>query len=169
MAQKFLNVVSGVLTQLEANNSSAGAGDAGKLVALDDNGKIDSSMMPVGIGSESDTATATEDIAAGDFVNLYASSGLKVRKADATTAGKEANGFALASISNTASGTIYRPTQSNNQVSGLTAGTKYYLSTTAGGVTATAPSSSGNVVQVLGVATATSAISFFPSDPITLA
>lgn len=40
----------------------------------------------------------------------------------------------------------------NGSVSGLTAGTKYYLSTTAGGLTATAPSGTGDVVYQIGYA-----------------
>jgi len=168
-AQKYLDVVSGVPTQRQASDSSAGAGDAGKIVALDATGKIDSTMMPVGMAPEADSATATEDISAGDLVNLYASSGLKARKADATTAGKEATHFALSAVSNGQSGTFYRPSQTNTQVSGLTAGTTYFLSTTAGLTTSTAPSGSGNVVQRVGKAISATSLDFEPQSHIVLA
>ena len=88
--EKFLQLVNGVPTGKAAIQASAGAGDAGKIPALDSQGRMDQSMMPVGIAPETDTATASEALSAGDFVNLYNSSGLKAHKADASTAGKEA-------------------------------------------------------------------------------
>jgi hypothetical protein len=57
----------------------------------------------------------------------------------------------------------------NTQLTGLTGGAMYFLSTTAGGVTSTAPSASGNVVQKLGRALSATEINFEPSDPIVLA
>ena len=139
--------------------SSAGAGDSGKVVALDSGGKIDSTMMPTGVGADTKQITASEALAAGDLVNIHISSGIKVRKADATTAGKEAHGFVISSVSNGATATVYFDAV-NTGVSGLTAGTRYFLSTTAGGVTATAPSSAGNVVQYVGMATAAAELNF---------
>lgn len=200
-AGKYIDMVGGVQTQKQASDSSAGAGDAGKLVALNDageidetmfpgnelieesagagdagkvpkldsTGKFDPSLMPVGTSVETDVATATEDLAAGDLVNVYSSSGIKVRKADATSAGKEANGFVLASVTSGNPATVYRASQSDTQLSGLTPGAKYYLSTTAGGVTATAPSGSGNVVQSVGFASSSTSLSFMPGDPVVLA
>lgn len=106
MADKPIQLVSGVLTEVEAKIASAGAGDAGKIVALDASGKIDSTMMPSGVGSDSKSMTASEALSAGDIVNVHDSSGAKVRKADATATGKNAVGFAPSAISNGASGTI---------------------------------------------------------------
>lgn len=153
---------SGVLdaTIVNSTTSSAGAGDAAKVVALDSAGRIDSSMMPVGIGADTATIVASESLAAGDFVNIWDDAGTaKVRKADATTAGKEADGFVLAAVSSAANATVYFEGQ-NTQLTSLTRGARYFLSTTAGGVTTTAPSSSGNVVQYLGKAISTTAIAF---------
>lgn len=126
---------SGVLdsTIVNSKTSSAGAGDSGKIPALDSAGLLDSSFMPVGVGADTAPITASEALTAGDFVNIHISSGIKVRKADATTAGKEADGFVLASVSSSATATVYFR-GSNTAVSGLTAGTEYVLSTTAGGV-----------------------------------
>lgn len=100
---------SGVLdsTIVNSKTSSAGAGDSGKVVALDGAGRIDSTMMPVGIGADTASITASEALAAGDLVNIWNSTGAKARKADATVAGKEAHGFVLASVSNGASATVY--------------------------------------------------------------
>lgn len=160
---------SGVLAASIVNSvtTSSGAGDTGKVVALDGSGKIDNTMMPTGVGADTATITASEALSAGDLVNIHNSTGAKVRKADATTAGKEAHGFVLSSVSNGASATVYFE-GSNTSVTSLTPGV-YYLSTTAGGVTATAPSSSGNVVQRVGFATSATALNFQSQVPIVLA
>ena len=162
---------SGVLdsTIVNSKTSSAGAGDGMKVPALDAAGLCDSTFMPVGVGADTAPITASEPLTAGDFVNIHISSGIKVRKADATTAGKEADGFVLASVSSSATATVYFR-GSNTAVSGLTAGTEYVLSTTAGGVVAvaSAPSSSGNVNQRLGKAASATVLNFQRGMPITL-
>ena len=71
MAQKFLRLLSGVISELEALVTSAGAGDAGKIPALDVTGKLDNSFMPVGIGADSKILPASENLAAGDLVNVW--------------------------------------------------------------------------------------------------
>lgn len=152
---------------VNAVTASAGAGDADKVVALDAAGRIDSTMMPVGIGADTASITTSEALAAGDFVNIHNSSGAKVRKADATTAGKEAHGFVLASAGSGASATVYFE-GSNTGVTGLTPGPQF-LSTTPGVATSTAPSGSGNVVQRLGVATSATSVNFEGGVPIVLA
>jgi hypothetical protein len=154
---KYLKLNSGVPTEEAALQTSAGAGDAGKIVALDSTGKIDSTMMPTGIGADTASIVSSENLAAGDFVNIYDDGGTPTaRKADATTAGKEAHGFVLAGVTAPAAATVYFE-GSNDQVSGAVAG-KVYLATTAGGFVAAAPSASGNVVQQLGVATSATSI-----------
>lgn len=159
----------GVLDSSIVNSkaSSAGAGDAGKVVALDGAGRIDSTMMPVGIAADTASLTTSEALSAGDFVNVWNSTGAKVRKADATVAGKEAHGFVLAAASSGASATVYFE-GTNTGVTGQTPG-PVFLSTTAGGATSTAPSGSGNVVQRIGFATSATAINFQSQNPITLA
>lgn len=169
MAHKYLYQNSGVLTEREATVTSAGAGDAGKIVALDATGRLAPDMMPIGIATEADEIETSEDLSAGDFVNLYSATGIKCRKADATTAGKEANGFVLAATVSGATAVVYRISQTNNQLTGLTPGAKYYLGTTAGGVVNTVPSASGNVVQFLGIAKAATELIFAPGMPIVLA
>ena len=165
----YLTVVSGIKTLISALQSSAGAGDAGKLVALDSTGKISDTMMPVGIGAETAVITASEALAAGDWVNIYGATGAKCRKADATTAGKEAHGFVLAAVESAAPATVYGISQLNNQLDSLTPGEMYWLSTTAGqGVATTPPSASGNVVQRLGKAVSATEIVFSPDDPVVI-
>jgi len=169
VADKPLQLVSGVITQVEAKQSSAGAGDAGKIPALDAAGKLDTSMMPVGVAADTKSIVASEALSAGNLVNVWDDSGtLKIRKADATTAGKEANGYVLASVSSGASGVTYFE-QVITGLSSLTLGAVYYLSTTAGGITTTPPSGSGNVVQRIGRAISATEVLFQPQEPITLA
>ncbi|MGA6208063.1 hypothetical protein ACPESR_25250 [Nocardia testacea] len=169
MADKylFINKTTGQITEREALVVSAGAGDAGKIVALDASGRIDSSMMPVGIGADTASIQASEALAAGDFVNVHNASGARVRKADGTTAGKEAHGFVLAAVTSGAQATVYFE-GTNTQVSGLTPGVQF-LATTAGTATATAPAAAGNVIQRVGVATSATALNFEPGVAVVLA
>lgn len=166
-AKKFLRLVNGVLTEIFGVQTSAGAGNAGDLVALDDTGHISNDMMPVGIGADTATISASETLAAGDWVNVWNNSGAKVRKADATTAGKEAYGFVLSAVTSGNPATVYFE-GTNTQVTGQTPG-PVYLQTTAGAGGATIPSASGNVVQHIGVAVSATAVSFERSVPVTLA
>lgn len=154
-------------TVLNATNASAGAGDAAKLVQLDGSGRIDSTMMPVGIGADTATITTSEAVASGDFVNIWNSSGAKVRKADATVAGKEAHGFVLVGVGSGAVATVYFE-GTNTAVSGQTPG-PVFLGTTAGLGVAAAPSGSGNVVQRIGFATSATSVNFQAGVPVTLA
>lgn len=163
MADKPLQLVSGLPTEVEAKTASAGAGDAGKIVALNSSGVIDATMMPPGIGADAKTFTASEAIAAGDIVHIHDSSGAKVRKADATTSGKPAVGFAQSAIANGASGTVTFEGVLTG-LSGLTIGAAYYLGTTAGTITATPPTGSGNIVQKIGTAISATELSFEPGD-----
>ena len=166
-AKKFLRLVNGVLTEIFGVQTSAGAGNAGDLVSLDDSGRIDNSMMPVGIGADTATITASETLAAGDWVNVWNNSGAKVRKADATTAGKEAHGFVLAAVTSGNPATVYFE-GTNTQVTGQTPG-PVYLQTTAGTGGTTIPSASGNVVQQVGVAVSATAVNFERNMPVVLA
>jgi hypothetical protein len=167
-AKKFLRSVAGVLTEVFGVTTSAGAGNDGDIVALDASGRIDATMMPTGIGADTKAITTSEALAAGDFVNLHISSGIKARKADATVAGKAADGFVIAAVGSGASAAVYFDGP-NTQVSGLTPGTEMFLSTTAGLPTATVPSGAGNVAQRLGIAVSATEINFERGTPVTLA
>lgn len=159
---------SGVLdsTIVNSKTTSAGAGDSGKLPALDAAGRLDTSFMPIGVAADTASITASEALSAGDLVNIWSSTGAKARKADATTSGKEAHGFVIAAVSSSASATVYF-IGSNALVTGLTPGVQY-LSTTAGLTTTTPPSGSGNVVQRVGVAVSATNLNFAPEVPIIL-
>lgn len=165
---KYLSVTTGRVQQESAINTSAGAGDAGKLAKLDSTGKWDASMMPAGVVADTKIITASEALTAGDFVNVWNSTGVKVRKADGTATGKECNGFVLANVANGASATVYFEGP-NTQRSGMTVGARQYLSTTPGAATETPLAGSGNVVQYLGVAVSATEMNFEPEDGIILA
>ena len=164
---KYITNNAGTLTEVASVQSSAGAGDAGKIPALDAAGRFDTSMMPTGIGADTQVITASEALAAGDLVNIWNSTGAKARKADASTAGKEAHGFVIASVLNAGAATVYFE-GNNAQVTGLTPGVQY-LSTTPGTAQATAPSGTGNVVQRVGFATDAANLNFQSNVPIVLA
>jgi hypothetical protein len=141
-----LDGTSNLPKELTPNTSSAGSGDAGKLVALGTDGKLDDTMLPSSSGGASLSLTASEAIAAGALVNIDSTG--KIRNANATDATKPAMGFVLAAVASSASGTVYFGGNINSGASGLTEGSPVYLSAaTAGAATATAPSSSGNLIQ----------------------
>lgn len=169
-AKSFLRIVAGVVTQVFGVQASTGASNAGDIVALDDSGKIDNSMMPVGIGADTKILPASEALAAGDEVNLWTDTGnvIKVRKADASTNGKESNGFVLSAVSFGANATVYFE-GTNTQKTGLIPGAAYYLSaSTPGGVTNVSPSTAGQVSQYIGKALSATELSYESDRPINL-
>lgn len=167
MADKYLKLSGGALAEQQALTSSSGSGDAGKIPALDGSGRLDSTMMPVGVGADTKTITASENLAAGDLINVHNSSGQKARKADASN-GYRAHGFVLASVTSGQPATVYFEGTITGLTS-LTPGAPMFLSGTAGAATATAPSTSGHISQNIGVAVSSTEISFEPQEPITLA
>lgn len=165
---KFLTFLSNKKQLVTAIASSAGAGDADKIIATGSDGRIDSSLMPTGIGADTQTVVASENLSAGDWVNVYDNGGTpNVRRADANPE-RAATGFVLSSVTSAANATVYR-SGTNTGRTGLTTGTYYYLSTTAGSETATAPTTSGDVIQGLGYASSSSAVAFQPTTPIAVA
>lgn len=168
MADKLIQLIDGVLTEVEATVTSAGAGDAGKVPALDAAGKLDETVLPSTVGAQVTSAPASENIADGDIVNLWDDSGtIKVRKADADSIATRAVGFVKAGYSTSQSVTVYL-SGTNDHVTGLTVG-PVYLATTAGGITSTPPSGSGDIVQPIGFAVSATELAFNPGPPIVLA
>ena len=169
MADKYIKNNSGQLAEVEATTSSSGAGSAGKIVALDNAGKLDNTMMPTGIGATTKLAATTESLSAGDLVNLFNDSGtIKARKADASN-GRRAVGFVLSAVTSPNNATVYLDGTITG-LTGLTPGAPYYLSgATAGAATATAPTTSGYISQEIGIALSATEINFEEQQPITLA
>jgi hypothetical protein len=167
---KFLNMVNGVLRQVSAIATSAGASDANKILRTDAAGKIDMTFMPNGIGSDAKTVMASEALAANDVVNLWLDAGVvKMRKADATAEGKEADGFVLAAVASGANGTCYF-NGTISGLSGLTLAAYYYLSAaTPGAIVTAAPSAANNVAQRVGKALSATELEFERGTPVTVA
>lgn len=154
------------VTQESTVDTSAGAGDSGKIPSLNTSGKLDSTFMPTGFGSDTLSVTAGEALSAGDLVYINASG--QALKADADSASKAAVGFVLTSISNGASGTVYFGSGMITGLTGLTAGSVYFLSQTAGAITTTAPTGTNVIQQQVGVAANTTTLYFEPQPPILL-
>ncbi len=167
---KYIALVSGVFTEIAAILTSAGAGDANKIPGLDSTGRLDQSFMPVGILPESKSLVTSENLAAGDFVNVYTNGGVATaRKADAAN-GFKCDGFVLTSSTSPAANVVYFEA-SNTQRSGLTPGALYYLSQTAGGIVTPAPTlTAGQISQYIGVALSVTELQFDPQQvPVTVA
>ena len=105
--------------------------------------------------------TAGEAITAGNMV--YFKSDSKVYKAQADGLAAEANvlGIAQSTVALDATVPVLLMGQDSNQAA-LTAGTVYYLSATAGTLTATPPSTAGHTIVKVGVATGTTSIQVAP-------
>ena len=163
-AKTFARRVAGVWREFLGVVVSTGVAAAGDIVALDDSGHLDASVMPVGYGADVKVLPASEALSASNLVNVWNSSGTaSVRKADATAEGKPCHGFVLDAAASGASVTAYF----GRKITGLTGvvpGQRYYLDTTAGGFTAVPVSGAGKVDQFIGEGISTTEIGFEPDD-----
>lgn len=167
-ANTYLDSNAGELQQKAAINTSAGAGDAGKIPALDSNGRLSPTMLPVGVGVLVKNVVTSENLAARDLVNLYNNGGvITARKADADN-NMPVHGYVTQAVTSPAAVDVYFDGIISGFV-GLTPGARQYLSTTAGGRTETPPSGSTNLVQYIGLAVSATEIEFDPEDYIRLA
>lgn len=147
-------------------DASSGAGDAGKPIATNASGFVDSTLFPPGIGEASQAFPTSETITAAALVNLFlVSTTWTARNANATDATKPAMGFVTASTASPANTTVYFPGQIVSGVSGLTPG-PVFLDTTSGAVSSTAPSAAGNLVQQVGYALSATSFVFQPAPGI---
>lgn len=172
MAQKILQRVDGQTVQYEPVTTSAGAGDAGEIVALGGDGKIHPSMYDAGGGPTPLVVTASEDLAAGRFVNLFNNGGtIGARLADNSNA-RQAHGFVLSAVVSGASADVFQLDATNTALTALTPGATYYLGTT-GQVIATPLDAAdvanvGKVDQKLGLALSATELSTDDYDYVIL-
>lgn len=164
---RFIDIINGVLTQLVPISSSAGVADANKIPQTGSDGRLDASLMPPSITGQVKILPASEDLAAGDLVNIWDDSGtIKVRLADASLS-RLAVGYVKSGVLTGANATVYVE-GINTQVSGLTPGLVWLGD--AGAVTQTPPSSgSGGVSQIVGTYLAATELEFESNDPVYLA
>jgi hypothetical protein len=165
MANKYLTLIAGRDTLVTATVVSTGAPDAGEIVALDSTGKLDASIMPLGVIADVKVMNTTEALSAGAYVNIYNVAGTQnCRLADKSN-DRPAHGFVLTAFLISTNATIYFE-GANSGLSALTAGARMYLST-AGTASAT-PATTG-LHQYLGVAISPTEINTDIDDDITIA
>lgn len=168
-AKSFLRLVAGKLKSIQAIVTSAGAGNDGDLVALDSTGKFDVSVMPVGIGPDVLNAPSFEDLAAGDYVNIFDDGGtIKIRKADSSN-GRDAHGFVKDTVVAPAAVNVFFEGP-NEDLSGLTLGARIYLGVTGDIIeTPLAPvTDAGKIHQFLGIAISATAVNTDIDDCVQL-
>lgn len=156
MADKYirLDLTTGRLTQQEATDTG-GAGQGGKIVALGNDGLLSPTMFG-SIGSPTIGVIADVNLAPGEFVNLFFTSGQRrARKANAVDATTPAHGYVLDTITATTSGVVYLDGLNSQYPRGTMTtadiGKRAFLSTSAGAITLTPPSTTGNLIQMVGV------------------
>jgi len=152
-----IDTTTGRLQRTSAIASSSGGTDANKLVATNSDGKIDESLLDSAVlDGGGDLITATEALAAGDWVTIYVSSGTRrCKKALAADATRPAHGFVREAWTLGQSAKVFRAgTNGNVAASGMSTadiGKMVFLSAaTDGGSTLTPPSSVGNLIQRVG-------------------
>lgn len=145
---KFLNLEAGKYKLDTAIATTTGVADAAKIIRTDSTGRLDTSLLPIGVGPDVKLAPASEALGAGKYVNFWLDSGVvKVRLADSSNA-RDAQGFVKDAVANAAQATVFFEGP-NTGLSGLTLGQRYYLGT--GGTPTDVPATTG-IHQYLGVA-----------------
>jgi hypothetical protein len=135
--------------------STGGAGNENKAVQTNAQGFIDASMLA---SAEVKVGNASEAITANQLVYFKADG--TVAKASGAVSGHKAQGWAANSASVGQPVTVYQEGTIGG-LTGLTPEATLYLSaTTAGAYTETAPTGSGEMLQVVGVALSTTELNF---------
>lgn len=168
-ANKYLAMVAGRYREVVAAVTGGTTTQAGQLVALDDTGRLDSSVMPSGVGQDVFVGIAGGPLSAGDFVAVTSAG---VVRASAASGGgqQQAQGFVLTQYANGASGVTVFFDSTNTALTGMTVGSRVYLSDTVpGGWTHNPVSGTGKLLQYLGTAVTASSLSFEGDDGVILA
>lgn len=167
MSNKYLTLANGREVMKQSRVVSSGAASAGEIVALDSSGRLDVTVLPVGVGPDVTSLITTEALNAGDYVNIFNDVGVpKVRKADATN-DRPAHGFVRDPHALSSTAVVYFEGP-NDDKSGLTIGARYYLAA-GGGVTSTPPSLPTSVIhQFVGIAVNATTINTDIDDEIVL-
>lgn len=151
MADKYQTLVGGKGKLVEATVASTGTGEAGDVVALDSTGKLDASVLPIGVGPDVKIVEATEALTAGDYVNIFDAAGTpQVRLADNSN-GREAHGFVLAAFAITEMAQVFFEGP-NTAASTALAGQRAYLGTAGDSITTPLDpaTETGKIHQLLG-------------------
>jgi len=172
MAKRYQTLENGCKKLVEATVTSSGTAEAGDIVALGTDGKLDASVLPAGLGEDIKVREASEDLLAGAFINLHmVGTTALIRNADSSN-GREADGFIKTAIALGESGAVFFE-GGNPALTGLTPGARIYLGT-AGGVTETpldpnaATTTAGMIHQYLGKSSETGEVCVEMDDKIVL-
>lgn len=166
--KKYITLDQGKRVMGKSKQSSAGASDAGEVVALNADGLIDPTMLQ---SIDVTSIVASENLLAGDYVNIFDDAGtVKVRKADNSN-GRPAHGYVKVAVTAPAAAAVYFE-GANAGLSGLTEGARIYLGT-AGGIIETPldptnPVDDGKLHQLLGWAISDTEVNTDIQDCITL-
>lgn len=124
---------------------------------------LDTAIADVSVSGTTIAIAAGENLAFGNAV--YIKSDGKAWLADANAAGLfPADGMATGTVTTGNTATILLSGLARNDAWAWTAGSKLYLSTTAGAMTHTAPSATDDCIQVVGRAISATKILFNPSQ-----
>lgn len=144
--------------------SSVGAGDANKIIQTDGSGRLDPSLMPVGIGADTEVMTTSENLSAGDFVNIWNNAGTRTARLADAQSGRAAHGFVLASSTSGQNATVYKA-GSNTALTSLTPGAEYFLGTAGDATASPGIAAPAQLIQSLGYAAAATEIAFTFQSP----
>lgn len=168
-AKTLLRRVAGVPSEITGVVTSAGVANDGDVAVLGPLGTFDPSVFPAGSITVPVSAPAFSALTAGQLVNLFSNAGvINVRPAVATAMASAAHGYVSAAVAAAATATVLPNGGTNSNLAGLTVGSRYSLSTTAGAVVLSSaePSAAGNIGQYVGIAlTATSMRMDIESNP----
>ena len=166
-ALKFLTLVNGIKTLVSAITSSAGAGDANKIIATDSNGKIDASFL-TGVDDQTEEYVTSEDLTDGMYVNIFENTGTDTaRRADATL-GLPAHGFVLASTTTGQNAVVYTIGK-NTSETGKIAGSIQFLGLAGASSSTPVAETTGYINQVLGNALSDTIVRFEYNNYIDIA
>ena len=154
----------------EATTSTGGTGQENKVPNLGTSGRLAESMMPLGIGTDTVVAPASEGLSAGDMINLFNDSGtVKMRKADAGTNQYQAHGFVKEAVVSGNDGTAYLGGIVSGTFDAGDIGNPVFAGDTPGQATVTPVSGSGKLHQVIGTVISTTEFDFECDQPVVLA
>lgn len=154
---------SGARTNLGLGTIATLAAPSGTIVGTSDTQTLTNKTLtdPVLDGGIKATLTAGATLAAGDLCYMAGDGHMELADADAEATCDTLLAICLEPLTDTNSGEFLLFGQYTT--SGLTAGSNYYVSTTAGDWTATAPSATGDIVRLVGTAISTTVFFFNPS------
>jgi hypothetical protein len=158
--QKFITIDStGKKILKGAIDTSTGVTDAGKLVGLNNDGKVDISMIPTSVGKVGCILTLSETITAGDWVNVFTDgTDYKARLADVSDSAKVCHGYATANgVAGDNVLIMFEGLNDYLPTTGLVNGNGYFLGTLGKSVASPDLTLSAKFVQPLGYCVNTSA------------